>query len=290
MIVLRGLVQGATVEQKIGEVPLAPTLKPEQSGAKETASDSLTLLIKQQPGSTFVFYSIDSHSSSGRSAGASDRVQLPLVATLPPPHDPQARIMPRGVALTWTVGPPPQVPPRLDSRYVLRVMRRLEGSTEPAVVANIALGSGPMGFLDSGIVWENHYDYWIVPVTLWDQGGKKGEVEGDNSDVLSVFAHDVFPPSTPAGLQAVSSGVPQQPGIDLTWSPDNDEDLAGYNVYRHSGGEQPVKINGELVKTPAFHDAHVQVGVKYGYSVSAVDLRGNESGRSVEASEAIPHE
>jgi hypothetical protein len=30
--------------------------------------------------------------------------------------------------------------------------------------------------------------------------------------------------------------------------------------------------------------------VKYTYSVSAVDLRGNESGRSVETSEAIPQE
>jgi fibronectin type 3 domain-containing protein len=93
----------------------------------------------------------------------------------------------------------------------------------------------------------------------------------------------------PAGLEAVYTPVPQQAGfIDLTWAPDTESDLAGYNIYRHEEGAAPVKVNSELVKTPAFRDNNVTAGHKYFYSVSAVDLRRNESGRSNEASEAVP--
>jgi fibronectin type 3 domain-containing protein len=80
----------------------------------------------------------------------------------------------------------------------------------------------------------------------------------------------------------------QRPGIDLTWTPNSDEDLAGYNVYRRAANGSLRKINTELVKTPAFHDSDVVPNAQYGYSVSAVDLRGNESAKSAEAAETVP--
>ena len=49
-----------------------------------------------------------------------------------------------------------------------------------------------------------------------------------------------------------------------------------------------MKMNSELVRTPAFRDMQVVPGKTYFYSVSAVDERGNESGRSEEASESVP--
>jgi fibronectin type 3 domain-containing protein len=82
----------------------------------------------------------------------------------------------------------------------------------------------------------------------------------------------------------------QRPLIDLSWSPNSEKDLAGYNVYRRTESTQPLKINTAPVKTPAFQDANVQPGTKYFYSVSAVDLRGNESGRSPEAAETVPQQ
>ena len=147
-----------------------------------------------------------------------------------------------------------------------------------------------MAFADTTIEWQMHYEYWITPVTFWQNGGSKGEIEGEDSPVVSVFANDVFPPAVPTGLQAVSSGTAQQPFIDLTWTPSTEPDLAGYNVYRHVGSEAPVKINAELIKTPAFQDAHVQSGTKYFYSVSAVDLRANESAKSAETAETVPQQ
>jgi len=105
---------------------------------------------------------------------------------------------------------------------------------------------------------------------------------------VKVFAHDVYPPAVPSGLQAVFSGVGQPPFIDLIWSPVTDADLAGYNVYRREDDGPSAKTNSELVKTPALRDSNVSSGKKYFYSVSAVDLRGNESARSEETSESVP--
>jgi len=67
-----------------------------------------------------------------------------------------------------------------------------------------------------------------------------------------------------------------------------DADLGGYEVYRREEGTAAVKLNSEAVKTPAFRDLQVKAGKTYFYSVSAVDLRGNESARSEEASERVP--
>ena len=113
------------------------------------------------------------------------------------------------------------------------------------------------------------------------------EVEGDDTAEVKVFAHDIYPPSVPTGLQAVASGAGQRPFIDLIWSPAAEADLAGYNVYRGEPGSAAVKINSEIVKVPAYRDPDVKPGVRYSYSVSAVDARGNESARSQEASEGV---
>jgi len=62
-------------------------------------------------------------------------------------------------------------------------------------------------------------------------------------------------------------------------------DLAGYNVYRSETNgaetEAMVKLNSEPAKSPSYRDLAVASGKSYTYSVSAVDVRGNESQRSV---------
>jgi len=73
----------------------------------------------------------------------------------------------------------------------------------------------------------------------------------------------------------------------LVWAPVTDVDLDGYNVYRRQEGSA-VKINAEPLKTPAYRDVSVASGKKYLYSVSAVDVRGNESAHSEEAGESVP--
>jgi fibronectin type 3 domain-containing protein len=120
------------------------------------------------------------------------------------------------------------------------------------------------------------------------KGRPEAQFEGDDTPPVRVLAHDIFPPAVPSGLQAAFSGVGQQPFIDLIWMPDTDPDLAGYNVYRREAGGPEQRINSEPVKTPAFRDTKLVPGHSYIYSVSAVDVRGNESVRSAETSERVP--
>jgi fibronectin type 3 domain-containing protein len=105
---------------------------------------------------------------------------------------------------------------------------------------------------------------------------------------VKVFAHDVFTPAVPSGLQAVYSGPGQASFIDVIWAPVADADLEGYNIYRREASAAPLKMNSQPVKSPAFRDAQVAPGKTYLYSVSAVDQRGNESQRSEESSETVP--
>ena len=95
-------------------------------------------------------------------------------------------------------------------------------------------------------------------------------------------------PSNSTVTMNLSSRVSSQPFIDLIWAPVTDSDLGGYNVYRHEKGGVAVKVNSEPIKMPAFRDLQVVSGKRYFYSVSAVDLRGNESARSEEADESVP--
>jgi len=144
-------------------------------------------------------------------------------------------------------------------------------------------------FLDQTFEWEKTYFYRGVVVSVVEAAGKPAvEVEGDDTPELKVWAHDVFPPAVPTGLQAVFSGPGQAPFIDLIWAPVTDADLDGYNIYRNVYGEAAVRLNTEPVKVPAYRDLQVVGGKTYFYSVSAVDSRGNESGRSEAASESVP--
>ena len=129
----------------------------------------------------------------------------------------------------------------------------------------------------------------ITAVTIVKRPDSEVQVEGDDTPPVRVIAHDVFPPSVPAGLQAAYSGEGQKPFIDLIWAPVTNADLAGYNVYRsEANGAAAAKLNSELVKSPSYRDSAVASGKTYTYSVSAVDVRGNESQRSEETSEPVP--
>jgi len=101
-------------------------------------------------------------------------------------------------------------------------------------------------------------------------------------------AHDIFPPATPAGLQAVSSGEGQKPFVDLIWIPVPNADVAGYNIYRSEASAVTMRVNSDLVKSTAYRDGAVRSGKTYTYWVSAVDARGNESTKSEPATESVP--
>jgi fibronectin type 3 domain-containing protein len=250
-------------------------------------TDTITAIEKDSPDS-FATYAVEVLNTDGRGAGISNQVRVPLAHTLPPPQNFEARLTRDGVLLSWSAVEVPVSQPGVH--YVYRVYRQPEGSNERVLAGQLPVGT-EKGYLltDSNIEWEKTYEYRAETVTLIDAPGKAQiQVEGDDTPAVKVFADDVFPPAVPAGLQAVFSGPGQKPFIDLVWAPVTDTDLSGYNVYRAEEGGVAIKINTGLVRAPAYRDMNVQSGKRYTYSVSSVDLRGNESARSESASESVP--
>jgi hypothetical protein len=254
---------------------------------QESYTDRLSPSLEMQSPTSNLVYAVSVFNSYGRSAGLSNQVQVSSAPTLPPPENLSALLTAEGVRLTWdAVSPLREI---LGVRYEYRVYRRDVATNHDSVAGEIAVeGATKPTLIDSGFEWEKAYDYRVAVVTLVDQPSGPEQVEGDDSAPVRVIAHDVFPPATPTGLQAVFSGPGQKPFIDLVWAANSEADLAGYNIYRRETSSEPVRINTELVMTPAFRDPNVISGHQYFYSVSAVDARGNESPRSEEANETVP--
>lgn len=89
---------------------------------------------------------------------------------------------------------------------------------------------------------------------------------------------DTTPPEVPTSL-AVDS---ESGAVLLEWSAPQDDDLAGYNVYRAAGtsidvgSDTPLNEDG-LVSSPSFTDESPENGTTYRYRVTAIDDSDNES-------------
>ena len=253
----------------------------------ETYKDNLPESLLEQNPTADLTYSIEVLNEDNRSAGLSNRVHVPAVPTLSPPADFTAQLTGDGVVLSWASSGETSKVPDVQHRY--RIYRRDEATGKDIVAGEVPFDQpGEARFLDSGFEWERAYLYRITIVTIVNRSGAEEQVEGDDSSPLRILAHDVFPPAVPSGVQAVYSGEGQKPFVDLIWAPVTNSDLAGYNVYRREENASAVKLNSELVKAPAYRDSGVAPGKTYSYSISAIDVRGNESARSEEASETVP--
>jgi hypothetical protein len=274
----------------VAKIPFPkPAVKQTQRSQQETYTDELPANpAEASQAIANIYYGVSIVNSYRHSAGLSNPAQVPAAPALGPPENFQAQLTRDGVKLSWNAIPnPPNIP---SIRFVYRIYRRQAGTQSDAVAGEVPVaGESSPSFLDHGFEWEKTYDYRATVVTkIGEADGSEQQVEGDDTSTVSVVAHDVFPPVTPTGLQAVFSGPGQKPFIDLVWAPNSEPDLAGYNVYRHEAGAQPVKINKDVVSSPAYRDADVSAGHEYTYSVSAVDVPGNESSHSEEASESVP--
>jgi len=271
-----------------GEV-VAPVERPsrEAQAKRQTFTDLLPSKVQEQYPTGDVTYAVEVLNRDRRGAGLSNRVRVPAAPTYPPPETPTAELTGDGVVLTWTSAGETAIVPGVQHRY--RIYRRDESTGKDAIAGEVpAGGAGLVRFVDSSFEWEKTYLYRIAAVSIVSRPASSVQVEGEDSPALRVVAHDIFPPAVPSGLQAVASGEGQKPFVDLIWAPVTNADLAGYNVYRREATGTAAKLNSELAKSPAYRDTVVVAGATYVYSVSAVDVRGNESAKSDEASEHVP--
>jgi hypothetical protein len=275
----------------VAEVPPPkPKAQPKQKGQEEPAVrmryvDSLPPQLGQENPAGFVTYAVEEMNSHGRSGGLSNQVPIPVAPTIAAPNELSAEVSGEGVLISWAGSAPAATPQGLTYRY--QITRKPVGGPAYIVVGDVA-PSARGSYLDKTFEWEKNYEYRITTLTQVDSHGISTGVEGDDSKPVEVFTRDIYPPAQPAGLQAVFSSVGQKPFIDLTWAPNMESDLAGYNVFRWLQGKPPEKLNQQLVQVSSFRDENVKPGEKYIYSVSAVDLRGNESPLSAVASETVP--
>jgi len=276
----------------VGEVPAPkPQLQPKQKGQQQPDAvrmqyvDQLPLQMGMDNPTGFATYAVEEMNAKARSAGLSNQVAVPVAPTLPAPSELSARVSGEGVTISWVGGALASLPPGLTYRY--EIERRPVGGPAYIVVGDVE-PSAQGSYLDKTFEWEKNYEFRITTLTQVNSHGMSASVQGESSKPVEVFTRDIYPPAQPVGLQAAFSSVGQKPFIDLTWAPNLENDLAGYNVFRRSAGGMSEKLNQQLVQVPSFRDDKVKASGSYVYSVSAVDLRGNESPRSGEASETVP--
>ena len=147
--------------------------------------------------------------------------------------------------------------------YAVYVSR---SSTEPFVRRAWLLSDS--SYADSGTTDGASYYYSVSAINSWG-------LESPKSEVLRVTSGDFTPPVSPSGLVVATfdrtAGTAQ-----LDWNPSPSADLAGYRVYRQ-GEEGPRSPVTALLFTPGFEDRTLPAEGVFTYSITAIDLSGNES-------------
>jgi hypothetical protein len=188
----------------------------------------------------------------GKPSAWSNPVSLAVIPPLPEPPAPKLESVAKGVELNWTGSGP-----------LYRIFRS-EGDGQPQPLAD----SEQPRYLDESTTYGTHYHYMIQTIAGANQWSLL-------SPPAEITPQDKFPPAVPEGLSAV--GTPTS--IELAWTRNTETDFRGYNIYR-SVDNGPFEKLASLIDAPAFSDTKIEPGKKYRYTVSAVDLTGNESAQS----------
>ena len=212
-----------------------------------------------------------------RESEPSNVAQAGIIDVTGPATNLQAKATQTAVLLTWDR--PTEtltgLPPAHLSGY--RVYQSMTGKLNSFQLLGKASSNH---FEDKNFQFDRQYYFRVSAITTVGENA----AESEPSAPVSITPRDVFPPPVPTGLTAVNAAG----AVDLLWNASSGSDLAGYNVYRSTGGSPFERINKQPVPTPIFHDATVAPDRQYEYAVTAVDTIGNESGKSRPASVTTP--
>lgn len=277
----------ATGCTQAGEMTLEPG-KP--ASFTEALPDALTAGKPRALG-----YFVEIENARGRSAGPSNVAHVVAGEAPEPVTGLEAKVRKTGVELKWTPVVGQAAPVRIERFQLTPPVAKpktgpLSTPAEPLkqnllVTEHLAGGVA----LDRGTHFGETYQYRAQRVARVVVDGQTLELAGKFSEPVSVAVRDIFPPDAPEGLAAVAAAPASGASIDLNWQPNTELDLAGYIVYRCEGEGPWQRVSPtKPISEPAFHDASVTPGHSYRYAVTAVDLGGHESHRSVEAEESVP--
>ncbi len=156
------------------------------------------------------------------------------------------------------------------------------GSASPAqtLLATVTVTSSPdTAYTDNTVTNDSTYFYRITAVDL------DGD-ESEYSNEVEVTPYNSIP-AAPQNLTAL--GDNQQ--VTLSWSPNSEDNLASYNIYRGSTSPaQTLLATVTVTSSPdtTYTDNTVTTDSMYFYRITAVDLDGDESGYSNEV-EVTPY-
>ena len=183
--------------------------------------------------------------AKGRYSEWSNVVLRQVVPTVATPAGFAALSAEGGVALTWS-GPG-------DGWSIFRDGLPLAEVDKP-------------GYLDTGAEVGKSYRYQLE---AWAKAGAQ-RAASERTTEVAVTNIDTFPPLAPKALSVIASTNT----IELSWERSLEADFKHYRVWRDG------QVLASAVDVPAYTDRTAESGKKYVYSVSAVDLRGNESSKS----------
>ncbi|MFB3853477.1 MAG: fibronectin type III domain-containing protein [Vicinamibacterales bacterium] len=293
------LEQGGTatlVERLTGPVLTAVPLP--EDNEKKTDADTdprAHMLLWSDPGDIPArIYTAAALTRRGRRGPFAPRVTVPLVDPSSPPPEVKVSFTEHAVTISWSAPMDARTPVQATTtgsflasrplvrsfqatRYNVYVLSRESGASSPATEHAVQpqprpevpqpLNEKPVEgttYQDPALDFGKERCYVVRSVDSYGAA----LLEGEPSRPVCVTPRDIFPPSAPRSLAAVSSGG----AVSLIWEPNNEPDLAGYHVLRGNPGDETLQpITAVLVTGTTYRDTNVQAGSRYVYAVVAVD-------------------
>lgn len=232
-------------------------------------------------------YALRYVNAAGQRAGFSNFLLIEPAAriALPPTLVGPAEVSESVITIRWQ---PPAAnidnssPPNLLGYNIYRYDQSQAESGQTPINSTLISGTE---YSDRNFRFGGRYIYIVRSVSLGTNGA---QVESLNSNTVAVETRDTFAPSAPGRVTAAAA-----PGrISLFFPANPERDVAGYNIFRSTDANLPLKewtkLNDQLLTRTTFQDETVEAGRRYFYYVQAVDSSGNISPPSEVVSETVP--
>ena len=238
-------------EGTVPSPPPTPVPPPAPSPAPGTVSPALA------PGVTAPVSPPGTASPAPPPPGIASPAPPPAAAPAPPPAAPATGASP---------APSPAATPRPPSRGFF-VYRRADPSgtyREPLRPEPLATNT----FEDHGVALGQKLCYVVATAISTEP-----VIESMRSNEACLAVRDIVPPASPSGVTT----LPGPGGVEISWTPSSEADLASYRVFRQAPGGPREKIGEVAPGESSLRDTTAAPGIRYAYTVTAVDRAGNES-------------